>query len=79
MITYSEKIAVLCTPAMPTHAIRWADSRAELWGGGMIITELSDSQKETWEKRREEKDWERQYGKIPSGKQILQLHRNREK
>lgn len=27
---YREKIAVFCTPAMPTHAIRWADPRAEL-------------------------------------------------
>lgn len=44
----------------------------------MISTELSHSQKKTWEKRREEKDWERQYGKTPSGKQILQLNRNRE-
>lgn len=44
----------------------------------MIITELSDSHKKTWEEGREEKDWERRYGKTPCGKQIAQLNRNRE-
>lgn len=48
----------------------------------MIITELSDSHKKTWEggreEGREEMGWERQYGKMPCGKQIPQLNRNRE-
>lgn len=51
LVSWKEKTAVLCTAAMPTHAIRWADSCAELWGGGMIITEVSGSQKKTWEKK----------------------------
>lgn len=34
--------------------------------------------KEKLGEKREERGWERQYGKIPSGKQLLQLNRNRE-
>lgn len=44
----------------------------------MIIAELSDSHKKTSEEGREEKGWEKQYGKMPCGKQIPQLNRNRE-
>lgn len=43
----------------------------------MIIMESSDSHKKNWEEAREEKDWERRYGKMPCGKQIPQLNRNR--
>lgn len=68
------------------EVIRWLC--APMWSDGQILTQsckrvawLSwscQSDKRKFRRNKREKEWERQYSKIPSGKHLLQWNRNRE-